>query len=350
MSLVTFYAPQAAAGGTLDFAEEYFLSSNYVAQEKLDGARYVLHKRLDGTVCAYSRRTSVQTHLPVDKTAQLRHIVDEFDRQFPNGTVLDGEVVAPGAIRVGGRPQKTSSNLVTRFTGASPEVARQYQEENGYVEYAVFDCLAYDGRELTDRPLSERLNALQHLYMGVPELGEDGGFKYISALPFCVGEDRKRRMYETVIKRGGEGIILKDLHAPYHCGKRHKSWVKVKRERTFDVVFMGIELAKETSTKKSGDVSATRIAGQAGAIRFGQFRTVSPLLPPALTELGTVGGFDDATRLDITANADSYTKNHRVFEVRAQEQFESGALRHPRFVQWRDDKVAEDCVLRTDES
>lgn len=344
MSVVTFYEPQAAAGGTLEYAEEFFLTANYIAQEKLDGARYVLHKYLDGSVKIYSRRTSVKTGLPVDKTQQLIHLAEEFDTLFPPGSVIDGEVIAPGANKHKGRPQNTSSNLVTRVTGSLPEKARAHQLEHGFVQFAAFDCLAYEGEDVTTRSLKERMDFLLTL--------NDGKIQrpFIFFLPYIVGEDQKRAAYKKIVARGGEGIILKDLYSPYQCGKRNNSWVKVKKERTFDVVFMGVELANETSTKKSGQVSATRIAGQAGAIRFGQMVTQEPLLPPVLTELGTVSGFDDATREDITKNAAVYTRKHRVFEVRAQEQFETGALRHPRFVQWRDDKVATDCLLRKDES
>ena len=121
------------------------------------------------------------------------------------------------------------------------------------------------------------------------------------------------------------------------------------RQGDFDVVFLGIELAAENSKKKSGETSATRIAGQAGAIIFGQYVKESPLLAPVLRELGTVSGFDDETRADITANHQVYTQQKRVLQVRGHERFPTGAIRHPRFVCWRDDKSHVDCVWREDE-
>jgi len=173
-------------------------------------------------------------------------------------------------------------------------------------------------------------------------------------LPIFPGEDFKRHLYDSVVKRGGEGIILKDLTAPYYPGKRNKSWVKVKKERDFDVVFMGITEAEKVTVKSDGTESAAKYAGQAGAIRFGQYVTKKDggIFDgiPVLTEIGQTSGFDDAFRLDITKNATVYTAEKRVFQVRANEQFESGALRHPRFIQWRPDKQAADCLLRLGES
>lgn len=343
----------AAIGGDLKAAEPYWDDENYCAQEKLDGARYILHKDMEGRVRAYSRQISTRTGQPVDKTAQLEHLVAEFNRIAPNGTVIDGEVCAPGL---------SSSNLVTRVTGSKPERAYAVQKEHGFLVYHAFDCLAYGGEVLTDRTLFERFVALGHAVMP-PSGSVHGTHHFIDFLPYYVGEDAKRELYDKVVAKGGEGIILKHFSETYHQGERHKAFVKVKRQKTYDVVFMGIVPAEETSVKK-GEKSATvtRIAGKAGAIKYGQIvvkpaYTAGGIGEPSLllsipesrelTLLGTVGGFDDATRDEISVNTEKYVG--RVFEVLAQEQFSSGALRHPRFVQWRDDKNAEDCVFRKDE-
>lgn len=345
MVLPKFVYPQAAVGGDLKAAEPYWDDDNYVAQEKLDGARYILHKDANGLVRIYSRQISKVTNEPVIKTQQLAHIAREFNEWAPPGTILDGEVVAPSAL--------SSSNLVTKVTGSKPERAIAVQEANGYLHFMAFDCLAYDGTMITEQSYMVRHAALLKLPPWSSK--RDGHYLYRLGFVSRNGAD-KRALYNMTVRAGGEGVILKDIHASYHQGERHKSWVKVKRQRTFDVVFMGVEMANEESIKKNGtQATKTRIAGQVGAIKYAQtvfkegYRTGLFEVPASreLTFLGTVSGFDDATRADLTSNWQSYIG--RVFEVTGQEQFKSGAIRHPRWVGWRDDKNAEDCVFRVGE-
>lgn len=352
--LPKFFFPQAAVGGDEKTTTPYWDDENYVAQEKLDGARYIVHYDLDGRVRIYSRQISKKTGEPVLKTEQLAHIAAEAIENLPRGTVLDGEVVALGL---------SSSNLVTKVTGSKPERALEVQEQHGFLRYRAFDILAYGGKVLTELPYmspscSEESRSQYIANIFAPDANYKG--EYIRPLTVECSETYKRKLYADVISKGGEGIILKDVRATYHQGDRHKSWVKVKKQRTFDVVFMSIELANEESVKKgAATATKTRIAGKAGAIKYGMhvhkpayggeglFFSVSVPESNELTPLGTVSGFDDAMRDDITENHEKYIG--RVFEVTGQEQFASGAIRHPRFIRWRDDKRAEDCIFRTDE-
>jgi ATP-dependent DNA ligase len=333
----------ACSGGDLEYADKKGLwhNHNYVAQEKLDGARYIIHKDENGKVRIYSRQISKKTGFPPDKTLQLQHLAANFSSFVPNGTVIDGEVVAPG---------KSTFNLVTRVTGSKPERAWQIQHDEGFLLFRAFDMLAYDGRDISKETFGYRFNQLEYT-VGYREI-------YISTVPMVTGTG-KRKLYDEIIATGGEGIILKDIKAPYEQGVRAKHQVKVKTQRTFDVVFMGIELAKAETVKKGEEVAtASRIAGKAGAIKIGQYVDLNMMniedglfgveLERKLIEIGTVSGFDDAVRDDITTNADKYVG--RVLEVKAQARFASGALQNPRFIQWRDDKNAEDCVFNKDEA
>jgi ATP-dependent DNA ligase len=344
MPLPRHYFPQAAVGGDLKTADPYWNDSNYVAEPKLDGCRFLIHKDEQGEVRIYSRHISKQTGLPVLKTAQLQHLADEVDAEFPNGSVIDGEVVAANGSGV------SCSNLVTKITGSKVMRAIELQELDGYLQYVVFDCLVFDGVDLTQSPYHQRRRVL--------DITLPYGTKHITVIESV--RTNKRGLYDAVVASGGEGVILKDVNSTYHQGDRHKSWVKVKRQKTFDRIITGFQEAEEFTTKKGQtELTKSRIAGQVGAIKLGVWMprqtcsTENPMLfeqapDLELVDAGTVSGFDDAMRLEFTQHPERYIGT--VVELTAQEVFKTGRLRHGRFLQLRPDKNAEECVFRPDES
>jgi len=47
--------------------------------------------------------------------------------------------------------------------------------------------------------------------------------------------------FDDAIARGHEGVVLKDLAAPYEAGRRGAAWVKVKPRHTLDLVVLAVE-------------------------------------------------------------------------------------------------------------
>jgi len=320
-----FYEAQSALAVKPNKIEEFYSNPNYFAQEKFDGCRYLIHKGLDGSVKIYSKHTSVKTNTFTDKTGQLLHLADFVTQWMPPGTVLDGEVTAPPNLQKAFGEDKSRSSVVTHITGALEEKARFIQLLHGHLEYEVFDLLAYKGEELLNQPYEDRFEKLFDLDFGL--------YMHLARLESGVN---KKILYEEVVASGGEGIILKDMRSPYLEGQRKKAWIKVKKDREYDVVFMGVKWAEEESIKK-GDLTPTRtrIAGQIGSIIYGQYRNGK------LVELGNVSGLNDAERLHITNHWQELIGS--VFTLRAYERSIHGALELPRFIRWRDDKPAEEC-------
>src|SRR5690606_4379983 len=93
-----------------------------------------------------------------------------------------------------------------------------------------FDALHADVA-LIDEPLSTRRDALAAL---VPE-----PFR----LPAIVTSDpdEAARFMDDAVARGLEGVMVKDLGAPYAAGRRGGSWRKVKPVHTFDLVVLAAE-------------------------------------------------------------------------------------------------------------
>lgn len=72
--------------------------------------------------------------------------------------------------------------------------------------FYAFDVLRYDGQDLRPLPLSERLTVLDGMNLPQPAVGSDGAFLAL------------------VLARGGEGVVAKDLNAPWGV-----PWLKSKR-------------------------------------------------------------------------------------------------------------------------
>jgi ATP-dependent DNA ligase len=295
--------------------DEKFINERFGVEKKDDGSRYTL--LIDKETKLLSRRVSVVTKKYVDKTENCPHLTKVKWPKELWGTQLDGELV---------HPKSEGSHMTTTIMGALPEKAIALQKEHGYLKYRLFDSPQVCGEDiskLSDRKRREKLLEI------IPKLQ-----KYIKGevIPRSPATEAKS-MYEFIVGRGGEGVMLKDLDAPYGRG-----WYKVKKVKTWDVVIMGYEDPKETSEKTDGSVSETRLhkKGWIGAIIFGFY------VNGELKKFGTCGGIPDAVLEELSKNK---KKNiGRAIEIKAQERTKKGKFRHPRFVRFRDDKDATQCV------
>ena len=282
-----------------------WMDANRIAEEKLDGARYVLHL-LDGPNRMFSRNKSVTDDKRIEKTANVPHLRDM--QHDMSGTILDGEITT-GTV--------SKSNDVTRIMGSNSSRAAEVQEAGEFVVYKVFDILKYNGRNLRNLPYRERYEILKAV---VKELNSP----YI-VLPKRATID-KEQFFVNVLAAGGEGVILKDLNAPYEEGVRSLGWAKVKRNKTWNVVCMGFTKGKNA------------FASTFGAIKFGMYSDDGEL-----KEVGQCSGLPLKLRQEVNANRLKYMG--AVLEVTGQEMTEGGRIRHPQFKEWRLDVVPETVTL-----
>jgi DNA ligase-1 len=94
-----------------------------------------------------------------------------------------------------------------------------------------FDLLHLDGDDLLDVPGADRTAALDRLVpetYRVPRLVTDDP---MAAADFAA----------EALKSGHEGVVVKNLAAPYDAGRRGSSWVKVKPVHTLDLVVLAVE-------------------------------------------------------------------------------------------------------------
>jgi ATP-dependent DNA ligase len=296
----------------------------------------------------------------VEKTANIPHLSGAFPAgslakqiatmRLPvpaalEGTVLDGEMIVP-LDPIAGDYGGGKSKFVTSIMGSLPEEAVLKQIERGWLRYVVFDCLFYKGRDLRDNDLHYRRGMAK-------QAAKEWGNPFASLADMALGSkgpSNKRRFLDEILRRGGEGIILKHIGHTY--GDK-QGWVKVKAEWTADVVIMGFKDAKEMSTKKGDDkatITKYAKAGLVGAIQCGQYVPYPDAKGsdvPTLTEVATVSGMDDGLRMVMTAKPKEYIG--RVIEIAHNGREPTGRFRHPRFKRFRDDKSPKDCVYREGE-
>jgi ATP-dependent DNA ligase len=308
----------------------------YVAEVKEDGDRRISQFCASGLV-RFTGTPSKKHGDPVEKTANIPHLSHadfgplESRRRVLGleGTVLDGEIVAPWAATLPGGKSK----YVTSIMGSLPDEAVRKQKEHGWLHYVVFDCLFYRGMDLRGHTLSERQNVLDQVLKA-------WGNTYAQRVQRAAGVG-KRRFYEATVASGGEGVVLKHVRHLYGDQKR---WIKVKYEATADVVLIGYKTAKALSQKVDGSVSMTKYAaaGLVGSMIFGQTRD------GRMWECGSCSGFDDALRLKVSRKPKEYLG--RVVKIKHYGREPTGAFRHPQFLDWRTDKSPAACIYDPEET
>jgi ATP-dependent DNA ligase len=280
---------------------------NYVAQEKLDGMRAVIWITNDG-LRIFSRSSGVaDPSQPLEKTSSLPHLAA---LTFPDlvGTVLDAEILIAGKDCA-----EISGTMNRKDIGA----------DNHQVSAFVFDILRLNGVSLTGKTLEQRIELLgtvQHRLQS----------EHIVFLPWARSSSEKRKLYDSILATGKEGIMLKRLDAVYVEGARPSSnWYKAKKSACFDCVILGF-------SKGAGKYNTL-----IGAVIFGQYRDGK------LVQLGQASGMTDSIRGLMSKYPEQYLG--RVAEIKGMERLKSGSIRHPQFVRIRTDKRPSDCEWRDNE-
>jgi DNA ligase-1 len=177
--------------------------AEWLAEWKWDGIRAQLVKRA-GTAFLWSRGEELIT----DRFPELLPVWDGL----PDGTVLDGEVLAFAA----GKPLPFS--VLQRRIGRQKLSARILEEAPA--SFMAFDLLEADGRDLRERPLRERRTRLAAFVRGPRFL--------LSAAIEAPTWDELRRLREGSRDRAVEGLMLKKLESPYRAGRPRGEWWKWK--------------------------------------------------------------------------------------------------------------------------
>ncbi|HET9197791.1 MAG TPA: ATP-dependent DNA ligase [Solirubrobacterales bacterium] len=252
-----------------------------------------------------------------------------FNRYFPElcfapgRWVLDGELVirdADGNLEFDSMQERIHP-AESRIEMLSKQIP---------ASYIVFDLLAEGDESLCERPLRERRERLEAI---AAEAG-------LELTPLTPDAEQAERWLNSI-----EGVMAKDLSAPYVPGKR-KGMAKVKRERTIDCVVMGWRPGKEEGTVGSlilglYDDGTLRTVGHISGFSAAAKRSMRTMLAPL--ETGQSGTAEPSR---WTGGRDLEWVELRpelVIEV-GYDHAASGRIRHgARFHAFRDDKEPSEC-------
>jgi len=297
-----------------------------------EGEEWVYEPKFDGfRVIAFVDGEDV--YLQSRGAKPLRRYFPELE--FPPGRyVLDGELLILGAD---GHEQFDA--LQNRLHPAESRVRMLAERTPALLR--AFDLLAEGRKELLTHPFVNRRKRLESL------LASLGGRRKTAA-----GSVELTPMERTLAKaapwlEGGEGVIAKELDAPYRPGER-KGMVKVKRVRTADCVVVGWRPGKEEGTVGSlilglYERGELRVVGHTSGFRAKEKRELVGRLAPY--ETGERGSGDPSRW--------SHDRDLEWIELRPElvvevsfDHVSDGRIRHgTKVLRWRDDKVPADCTF-----
>jgi len=298
------------------YKSPYKTPENYILDFKYDGNRYQIHRERD-SVIIFNRKGKVVTR-------QYPDIV-ELVKTFNASTfILDTEIYP--VEREGSDIPAEHKKLATRVHSKDVESAVQ----DCPVHLVIFDILFYMGTNLVENTYRERL-------IHMPDFPS-----WNRADTYTDGDIETA--YNRAINEGFEGIMIKDLDAPYQAGKRTDAMMKHKPPR--------IDLDVVITSAKYGDGKRRNVFGTFG------ISVKDDSTPTGFTSIGSVGtGLSEGDLVYLTTelkkvvekyDAETFYVLPRVVleitcDLITRDSEGNYGLRFPRVVRIRQDKYAKEC-------
>ncbi len=199
---------------------------------KYDGFRIAIHKK-GNRVEIYSRRLEKMTHMFPD-------VVQAVQKLKPKEAIFEGEALA-------------YNEEDKRFYSFQETMhrRRKYGLDKAASKYPLyvfaFDLHYLDGEDCTTRPYLERRKKLESF------ISQKGTIKP-SKMRIVKTEKEIDSLFQAALSMKLEGIMAKDLKAPYTAGKRKFAWIKLKKSYgkemdTIDAVIVGYYRGKGSRAK-----------------------------------------------------------------------------------------------------
>lgn len=278
------------------------LPDTAIVEVKLDGVRVITHVPARGPVRMYSRNGKELTNFP--------NIIEQFTKlqagRIQEDMIFDGEVMS------------------SSFQDLMKQVHRKDDVQTDDAILYLFDMIPYDkfksGLDMCDQGI--RSGILLNYIAAAKEkldLPNIDTVRYdILELNTELGQDKLEKINRAAIHGGYEGIMIKDINAPYQT-KRTKSWLKMKPYIEVTLEVIDIEEGTGKYVESTGAlVCRGTDTGREICVNVGS-------------------GLTDDTRNDLWVNKSNIVG--QLVEVRAdaitQNQDGTYSLRFPRFKSFR---------------
>jgi len=275
-------------------------------------------------------------------TRYFPELVDAVREHLPARCAIDAEIVVragrPGAERL------DWESLSQRIHPADSRVQRLSRETPA--ELVCFDILALGDDDLTAMPFAARRQRLESVLSTLPANAP------VHLTRSTIDAATARDWFERFEGAGLDGVVAKDLAAPYQQGKR--VMLKIKHARTAEAVVLGYRIHKSGNGVGSlllglYDENGTvcNVGGIAAFTDARRLELVDELAPLVVTdEQGdAVKGSTDRSR--FSGNKDMTfvrLRPERVVEVKF-DQMEGPRFRHSvTFLRWRPDRDPASCT------
>jgi DNA ligase D-like protein (predicted ligase) len=289
-------------------------AGEWIYEPKLDGVRVLVYAS-GGNVRLFSRNRK-----PLD--GAYPELVDSLSFAVRGDAVLDGEVVA-----VDPETGQSSFSRLQRRMQLRDEI--RARGSGVPVELYLFDCMFYEGIDLTGLPLVDRKAVLRDI------VWYDDPIRFT---PFRTSGSAA--MFREACAKGAEGIIAKRAESRY-VSARTADWLKIKCVHQQEFVVGGY-----TEPKGSRELIGALLVGYyehgrlryAGKVGTGYDRHALELLHRKLVPLHRrTSPFAPGPS---PGGAVQWVTPKLVVEIGFGEWTPAGLLRHPRYLGLRDDKTA----------
>ncbi len=189
-------------------------------EPKWDGFRSIIFREGDEVEIGSRNERPMTRYFPEIVIAVLQN--------FPPRAVIDGEIVIVDR-------ERNSLDFEALQQRIHPAASRvRLLSEQTPASFVAFDLLALGDDDLTQQPLAQRREALEHA------LAAAAAPVYVT--PATRDQDVARRWFDQFEGAGLDGLIAKSLDLRYQPDKRVMT--KIKHERTADCVVAGYRLHK----------------------------------------------------------------------------------------------------------
>ncbi len=310
---------------TKDF-EEIEDVGEWQAEWKWDGIRSQCIVR-GGKLYVWSRGEELVT----DKFPEFH----AFQDLLPDGTVIDGEIL----------PYK--DNELLNFAALQTRIGRKNITKSilksAPVIVRAYDLLEWEGKDIRQKPLSERRALLESLHAS---LHRQLPFFQLSTVIASGDKEQLKALREESRANFAEGFMLKRKNSAYQVGRKRGDWWKWKIDPlTIDGVLIN---AQRGSGRRAGlytdytfavwnradeKVELVPFTKAYSGLTDAEFRQVDHFIKRNTKErFGPVRTVKPELVFEIAFEGIQASKRHK-----------SGvALRFPRMLRWRQDKKAED--------